>query len=177
MSFSISNFKTLFNKHGGIQKTNRWSVSGFSNAPAATGGIDDVEMSSMIQDLAFPGRQITSTGYDMFRNSSEMPTGYVNSQLTISWILTGDLFVKTFFEKWLELIVDPESYLVAYQDTYTLPLLSINLHDTTGKIKKTVQIDSVYPKSMKELALTSGDGAPSLLTIEFAYNDLRFATP
>ena len=82
---SINNLKSIIGKRG-ISKSNRFEVDftglkRFANFGLDTSDIRDLE--SLLISTTIPGRQLTTFGYDLFRHTTEMPTGYVNEALAM----------------------------------------------------------------------------------------------
>jgi len=175
---TINNLKSIIGKRG-VAKSNRFEIdlTGMLNlkgAPIATPGeIRDLE--SLVISTTLPGRQLTTFGYDLFRHTTEMPTGYVNEALAMEFRLTADYFVKNIFDRWINRVVPKKEYLMAYADTYKCDI-GIRQLDSADRVIYEVKLDDCFPKAIRGIGYNSETDTVAALGVEFAYNDLNFPT-
>ena len=177
-SSSINNLKSIIGKRG-VSKINRFEVD-LTGMRAVKG--DPLASDSEIRDLeslvistTLPGRQLTTFGYDLFRHTTDMPTGYVNEALSMEFRLTADYFAKHIFDKWINKAVPKKEYLMAYADTYKCPI-GIRQLDNKDNIIYEVKLDKCFPKAIRGIGYNTETDAIASIAVEFAYNDLNFPT-
>jgi hypothetical protein len=173
---SINNLKSIIGKRG-VSKSNRFEVdlSGMANKGIADSTNDIRDLESLLISTTLPGRQLTTFGYDLFRHTTDMPTGYVNEALTMEFRLTADYFAKSIFDRWINKVVPKKEYLMAYADTYKCDI-GIRQLDNKDNIIYEVRIDDCFPKAIRGIGYNSETDAISTIAVEFAYNDLNFPT-
>jgi hypothetical protein len=174
---TINSLKTIIGQRG-VAKTNRFEIDltglldpKFSPPIANTQEVRDLE--SLIVSTTLPGRQITTFGYDLFRHTTDMPTGYVNEALAMEFRLTSDYFAKHIFDRWINKIVPKTQYLMAYADTYKCDI-GIRQLDNKDRILYEAKLDDCFPKAIRGISYNSETDAIGVLSVEFAYNDLNF---
>ena len=173
---SINNLKSIIGKRG-ISKVNRFEVdlSGLANLGIADSSNDVRDLESLIVSTTLPGRQLTTFGYDLFRHTTDMPTGYVNEALQMEFRLTADYFAKNIFDRWINKVVPKKEYLMAYADTYKCDI-RIRQLDNKDRVIYDVMIDDVFPKAIRGIGYNSETDGLASIAVEFAYNDLNFPT-
>lgn len=173
-SSSINNLKSIIGKRG-ISKSNRFEVdlSGLVTKGIANSTNDIRDLESLLISVSMPGRQLTTFGYDLFRHTTEMPTGYVNEALAMEFRLTADYFAKTIFDRWINKVVPKKEYLMAYADTYKCDI-RIRQLDNADRVIYEVNIDDCFPKAVRGIGYNTETDAVSSISVEFAYNDLNF---
>ena len=117
---SINDLKASISKHGGLAQTNRFAI--YMQPPAASllnldlqGSIasaisgnfkfgslinDPRDMSLLCESCTLPGRQITTIEYQSVRQSNKIPYGYFNEDVTFTYLLTQDYYIKKIFDKY-----------------------------------------------------------------------------
>ena len=175
---SINNLKSIIGKRG-VAKSNRFEIdlTGLLNlkgVPLATQSeIRDLE--SLVISTTLPGRQLTTFGYDLFRHTTDMPTGYVNEALAMEFRLTADYFAKNIFDRWINRIVPKNEYLMAYASTYKCEI-GIKQLDNKDRVIYEAKLDDCFPKAIRGIGYNSETDSVAALGVEFAYNDLNFPT-
>jgi len=178
-SSSINNLKSIIGKRG-VSKINRFEVdlSGMliEKLEPLVDDINDIrELESLVINTTLPGRQLTTFGYDLFRHTTDMPTGYVNEALSMEFRLTADYFAKTVFDRWINKVVPKKEYLMAYADTYKCPI-GIKQLDNKDNVIYEVKLDDCFPKAIRGIGYNAETDAIASIAVEFAYNDLNFPT-
>ena len=169
-------FVSTFNKHNGIFHANKFDVD-FSGLTKL--GIVDAagarELSSYVKTVNLPGRQFATSAYTAWRNSIAVPAGYANEDVSMEIIVPGDFFTRKVFDKWLNLVVNEETYKSKYWNDFTADL-RVKCYDRANKITYNLEIQQCYPKASNGISLNTAAAADvSTITIEFAYNSLKLA--
>ena len=112
---NINDLKAVIGKRGGVAQTNRFEIN--VNTPSAL-NLDTRDFSILCESCSLPGRQITTIDYQILQNSYKIPSGFVNEEVTFTFVLTNDFYVKKAFETWANAVVDFNSYKVKYRDSY-----------------------------------------------------------
>ena len=189
-------FVSAINKHKGPAKANKYLFTGPYGQPAK--GIAD-ELGIDINDFKFmcdaanlPGRNLATTE---FRTGS-VSRSYVHSNnfnptMTLSFILTDDMFVKKVFDRWMDDIVSlTDSKLegsmvqniLTYPDMYCgsfgIKKLGTNLHanavdGSTSYDDYHVEIMEAFPKQINPVTLTYGSQDVIRLQVVMAYSRWR----
>lgn len=103
--------------------------------------------------VAIPGRSLTTTAYRFYGPARNMPYEPIYSgEMNISIILSADLRERTFFEDWLNTIVNPTNYKFSYYDDYVsnMTITPLTKSDTTHT---QFVVEEVYPKSIGDIQM------------------------
>lgn len=166
---SIETLKSAVKSHGGFSRSNLFRVNIFGKHILS--GNDPRDFTALAQSVNIPGKQIQSFAYSPYRNPVEVPTGYVNEDLNMTFVLTNDYFIKKFFDKWTQLIVDPESYLVGYPEEYRSDI-NIQQLGPDGEVVYEVTATEAFPKSVKGVDFTSENTQINTIDVTFSFTDI-----
>ena len=113
---NIDNLKSVIGKRGGVAQVNRFEIQ--VTLPDNLRGIDTRDFSILCESCTLPGRQITTIDYQILQQSYKIPSGFINDDVSFTFILTNDFYVKKAFEAWANAVVDFDSYKAKYRDNY-----------------------------------------------------------
>tara|TARA_B100001094_G_scaffold50444_1_gene46048 strand:- start:16290 stop:16850 length:561 start_codon:yes stop_codon:yes gene_type:complete len=171
---SINNLKSIIAKRG-VAKTNRFEIDLSSIGTvidASTTDIRDLEV--LVTSAQLPTRSLTTFDYGLYRNNVSFPTGFVNSDFSISFTLTQDYFARTMFDKWLNKIITKKDYLVAYPNQYKCDIGVRQLaNDKDETIIYEAKLTNCFPKGVSELGFDSSGTGAATLSVSFLYDDLE----
>lgn len=115
---NIESLKATLSKRGGAAVQNRFSLKITPPAGLQVDGRDLRDFELLCDNCSLPGRQITTFDYQLLQQSFKIPNGFLNEDVTLTFILTNDYFAKRFFDAWAALTVDFERYKVKYLEEY-----------------------------------------------------------
>ena len=130
------------------------------------------------------------------------PTAATSSynDISLSFICSGDLWEKRFFDDWMASIIPKNNYLVSYRDTYVSTIsvnayydfydearISTAAYETTGifgirttrtatfvdyvpKQSYQVMFEEIFPASMDPIQLSWAEESINKLTVNFKYS-------
>ena len=190
---TIDNLKATISKKGGVAFQNRFQV--FFQPPGAatlknllnsdpkslvgdlaknaiSGGSpkniipDPRDISILCESVNLPGRQISTVDYQADRQTIKIPYGIINEDVTMSFILTNDYYMKQLFDKWMSGIFDVEKYRVGYKKDFVtdvviqqlnknnVPVYSVRLEDAFPVTMQSIQLDSNSENTIQKLNVT-----------------------
>jgi len=173
MSSSIENLKSEVVRRSGLANPNRFramiSVPGYVREG---GKFDMRSLDILCESISFPGKQIESLDYSMYRNPLKIPTGFINDDVTITFRLTEDFYAKTIFEKWQAGIIDQFTYTSRYLEEYVTDI-KLEHQDKQDKVKYGITLRDAYPITLGAVA-KSQTTTDSILTLDvtFAFRDV-----
>jgi len=97
MSSSIENLKSEVVRRSGLANPNRFRA--FINVPNYVkegGNFDMRSLNILCEAISFPGKQIETLDYSMYRNPLKIPTGFINDEVTIKFRLTEDFLLRLY---------------------------------------------------------------------------------
>jgi|TARA_B110000483_G_scaffold98719_1_gene121100 hypothetical protein len=177
MSSSIENLKSEVVRRSGFANPNRFKA--MINVPdyvRKDGKFDMRSLDLLCESITFPGKQIETLDYSMYRNPLKIPTGYINDDVTITFRLTEDFYVKTIFEKWQAGIINQKTYTLRYLAEYVTDI-SLEHQDKQDKVKYGITLRDAYPVTLGSVA-KSQTTTDSILTLDvtFACRDVIINT-
>ena len=169
---SIDTLKSAISNHGGVAHPNRFNViftppkmSLLNKNPAnlignlASGSLslrnlinDPRDISLLCESVSLPGRNISTLDYQSGRGSRKQPYTFVDSEVSMSFLLTSDFYIKTMFDTWLENIFDTENYYVGYKKHYTTDVTIQQLNKKNIPVYG-VRLVNAFPTSVADIAL------------------------
>lgn len=189
----IDKLKSTISKKGGIARANRFRViftppktsllnlnletvisSAISGNFTARNLINDPRDIDMLCDsVTIPGKQISTIDYQAQRESIKIPYGTIHDDVTLSFILTNDYYMKTVFDNWINNIVNNSTYTVAYKKDITTDVIIQQLDEKNTPIYG-VKLRGAFPTTMNEIVLSNeSENTIQKLNVSFSYDKYK----
>ena len=112
MAYNIEEMKNLISSAGGISKANQYRIelSAENNAK---------RLDTMCRAVNMPGRQILTTERRIGITTKLIPYGYAKENVSMTFTVLNDSYVRYYFESWMNTIVNNSSYEVGYYNDFT----------------------------------------------------------
>ena len=197
---SIDTMKSTINRRGGIARGNRFAV--YVNHPSKSMNSllnynpatllsnlisgQGVNVADFIQDprdlfilctsCSIPGKRISTTEATHNHNLSKKPYSAATDEVSMTFMLTNDYYIKKYFDMWQEMIVDTsgEHYKTFYKNEYcsdvTIQQLSASNDVVPGY---TVKLENAYPIQVGAVELSSGSEGLMEVSITWEYDNFR----
>jgi hypothetical protein len=187
----IDKFKSVISKRGGLAPQNRFAVymalplisfdpqdliAKVFNQGANTGGgllgiNDPRDVSILCDSVTMPGRQIATNDLQNNMLAVKMPYSYINDDVTFSFHITNDHFMKKYFEKWFNQIVDRRSMTMKYKSQYATDVIIQQLDQRDVPVY-TCTLRNAFPTTIAGYEVTnSGENQTQRMQITLAYDD------
>lgn len=192
---TIDDFKSAIGKRGGLARPNRFVVimtppdTTFINtdwqglvSQALSGNLgwndlvnDPRDIALLCKTAQFPGRQINTIEYERngFRNQVKVPYTYTNEDITLTFHLTNDYYMKKVMDKWINLPVDEINHTVGYKKGktgYGQDLIVQQLDQNNYPIYG-LKFLNAYPTSFNSVSLDNSGGDQTMeISVTFAYD-------
>ena len=117
-SFNINSFQEVIANRQGLQQPNRYAVYIVKppNVDDTENVINDIPF--LVQNVSMPGRAIATSDYKTYGPVTKIARESIYADISMSFILTGDMAIKHFFDGWMNFIQDSQSYDPRYLDEY-----------------------------------------------------------
>lgn len=160
MDNSISNLKSNIEAGRGLAVQNRFRVT--------IGGVDrTIECES----VNMPGRQVLSLDYQINRQSIKVPSGYMNEDVTLTFLVKNDFAIVEYFRKWVNEVVDQDTYRLKYLDGYRKDVKIEHLDKNNQSIGR-VLLRRAWPVTVNSLNLdNTAENSPQKLVVTLTYED------
>ena len=186
---SIDNLKSVVGKRGGLSKANRFNViftppsggllnigEGVLSSLASGGGPgalinDPRDISLLAENITLPGRQINTLDYIAEKQSVKIPYGFLNEDVQATFLLTNDYYMKTMFDKWLESIIDTDSYKAKFKEDFTSDVVIQQLNEKNVPVYG-IKLENAFPTTVAGIALdNNSENTVQKLTVTFSYDN------
>jgi len=185
---NIETLKSTFSRRTGIAKANKFAV--YMNLPLMSidvGSIitnvisgnfnplqiinDPRDISLLCETVTMPGRSIATSEYMTNMKARKMPYGYISDDVSMTFLLTGDYYLKNVFDKWLEEIIDIKRKTVKYKDDYVSEIEIQQLNDQNIPVYS-CKLLKAFPINISQIDLgNTSENTAARITVSFAYDD------
>ena len=189
---SIDNLKSTIGRRQGVAQPNRFAIympipifntdntlvdviqSGIAGGSVAAGinslYNDPRDLTFLCRTAVLPGRQIATTDYATNTKMHKMPYAQITDDLTLTFIVTQDMFVKKFFDAWQSKVINKDNS-VNYKDTYATDIIVQQLNKNNFPIY-TVKFKKAYPVTVDPIDLNADSAdTMSVMGVTLAYDD------
>ena len=171
---TIDDFKATIGKRAGLAKTNKFvvimtppfktfintDIQGLvSQALSGNIGLNDIindprDIAVLCESCSLPGRQITTLEYEDegYRNQVKVPYSYINEDVTFTFHLTNDYYVKKVFEQWIATVVNQEEHTVSLYGDVGCDVIIQQLDHRNIPVYG-VKLIGAYPTAINSIAL------------------------
>jgi hypothetical protein len=157
-------------KSKGLARSNRYEVVvPFPNAVRIAGVQQLANLFCEHVDL--PGLSVASTPLRTFGETREVPYEKIYDNINLSFYVDADMNIKDAFEKWINIIFDPQSRTFGYYREYVrdIDVYVVSIQNNQPSYK--VTLFEAYPKTLSPISLDTGnsDVMKMNVTIQYKY--------
>ncbi len=151
-------------KGGGLGSIKN-SVAGFVNDPR--------DISLLCESCTLPGRTITTLDYQTTKQSVKIPYSFINEDVTFTFLLTGDYYMRKMFDQWMGKVFDQKNYKLAYKNTYVSDVRIAQLNKNNIPVY-TVKLENAYPTAINAIALdNTSENSIQRVTVNMTYENFE----
>tara|TARA_Y100000004_G_scaffold104311_1_gene117048 strand:+ start:3456 stop:4160 length:705 start_codon:yes stop_codon:yes gene_type:complete len=188
----IDDFKSAISKRGGLSRPNRFLVimtppgaslintdwqGHISSALAGNFGFNDLindprDMALLCQSCSFPGKQINTIDHDRsgFANPVKAPYQYTMEDVTFTFHLTNDYFVKKQFDNWQNTVLNPRTHTIGWKKNYTSSVVIQQLDQSNTNVYG-IKLVNAYPVAVNSIQLdNSTTDSTHQVSVTMAYD-------
>jgi hypothetical protein len=169
---TIDNLKSTIGKHGGLARSNRFDILMIPPAEAFDDIEDARDINILCETCSLPGRQIQTFEHTYFRQQIKVAESFINEDVSFTFNLTSDYFIKDIFDRWTNLIIDRNSYKKNYDSVYKRDV-GIYQNDVKNKNVYGIKLINAFPISVQAIELDSSAGEIQKVTVDFTYEDFE----
>ena len=187
---NIDNLKSTISKKGGLAPPNRFNVifappavsllnlnveniigsviSGNFNAGNLLN--DPRDISILCKSVTLPGRTLSTFEHDHDRQQNKYPYTFIDEDVTMTFHLTNDYYMRNMLEQWQSGIFNTESYITGFKNDYSVDVIIQQLNQKNIPVYG-VKLEKAYPVSYESITLdNSSENAVNEMSVTFAYN-------
>lgn len=164
---SIDAFKATIVKHGGLARTNRFNV--LISLPVGLAADQGRDLSLLCETAILPGKQITSMEWAMFGHTVKVPTNFIQEDVTCTFNVTNDYYVKHIFDLWQHRVIDGVTFNLNYDSHFKTDILIQQLDEADVVVYET-KLHGAYPISVQPITLdNNAELQTQKLSVTFSY--------
>lgn len=185
---SIDKLKSTIGKRGGLAKQNRFQViftppqggllsaGGLLGALTSGGGLksminDPRDISMLCENVTIPGRQITTLDYTAEKQAVKIPYSFINEDVSCTFLLTNDYYMKTLFDGWLEQVFDDQKFKAKFKKDFTSDVVIQQLNNEDVPVYG-VRLENAFPTTVAGITLdNNSESAVQKMTVTFSYDN------
>ena len=187
---NIEDLKSTIAKKGGLAPSNRFNVifappavsllnlnveniigsviSGNFNAGNLLN--DPRDLSILCKSVTLPGRTLSTFEHDHDRQQNKYPYTFIDEDVTMTFHLTNDYYMRNMLEQWQSGIFNTESYVTGFKNDYSVDVIIQQLNQKNIPVYG-VKLEKAYPVSYESITLdNSQENAVNEMSVTFAYN-------
>tara|TARA_B100001093_G_scaffold31078_2_gene26877 strand:+ start:3075 stop:3710 length:636 start_codon:yes stop_codon:yes gene_type:complete len=190
---SIDTLKSVIGKKGGLAPANRFNVifappavsllnlnpenivgsivsGGFSIANLIN---DPRDISILCTKATLPGRTVSTFDHQDAVQQNKYPQTFIDEEVSMTFRLTNDYYIKNMFETWMSGIFDTESYRVGFKKDYSVDVVIQQLNQKNIPVYG-VKMEKCFPTNLSSVELdnTASDTMQEV-TVTWAYDKFK----
>ncbi len=195
---SIDDLKSTIAKKGGLAMQNRFQIfftpptansvknlmnqsiksligdlakNALQGAPAKNLLPDPRDVSMLCEAVSFPGRQITTIDYIADRQGIKVPYSVINEDISMTFLLTNDYYIKRMFDTWTSGIFDMEKYRAGYKKDFVTDIVIQQLNQDNVPVYS-VKLENAFPTTVSAINLdNNSENTVQKLTVTMSYEN------
>jgi len=185
---SIEELKSLISKSGGLAVPNLYRVE----LPSIN-GYSTRDLDLLCKATNLPGRQIITNNRTIGAVDQKVAYNTAHEDINMSFHVPNDYKIRTYFESWQALALDPDTHEIGYLNEYArtvkihqlkrgiaLPIYSNNFIDidlvSADKIMFTCELYEAFPTSVSAIELSDAtENATVELLVQLSYRKWKMA--
>lgn len=127
------------------------------------------------ESAELPGRQLATQDNRIYGPIYKIPYQSLYQEITLSFLETQDLFIRQFFEAWIDGVLESQTNLLNYFNTYTTDI-SITQFDVVHKTGEDSlsriaewSLFSAYPTNINQMPLAWSEDGFHRISVTLAY--------
>lgn len=172
--YSITKYMSHLNNRGGPAFKNRFFVMfGAPQAVMSAAGVssDFLEELNLFADIAsLPSHRIMTADDVSISNPMKIPYSFTTEEMTFNFQLSKDLIIKRFFDIWVEMIVNSNTYEIAYKKDIVAHSWEIWQMGKDNVKTKGSRLINVMPVQVSSVDFSNSSSEPQVLTVNVSYD-------
>jgi hypothetical protein len=120
------------------------------------------------ETVNLPGINIATTPQRIFGEDRQMPYEKIYDPVSMTFYVDTQMTIKTAFDRWIAMIINPDRRTVQYYNTYIRPI-EIYIVSVDNQQPYKITLYEAYPKTIGSINLSSESREVMKLPITFQY--------
>ena len=190
---NIDDLKSTVAKKGGLAPANRFNViftppsqsllnlnvenilgSIISGGFSAGNLINDPrDISILCKSVSLPGRTLSTFEHQHDRQQNKYPYTFIDEDVTMTFHLTNDYYMRNMLEQWQSGIFNTESYVTGFKNDYSVDVVIQQLNQKNRPVYG-VKLEKAYPVSYESITLdNSAESSVVEMSVTLAYDKFK----
>ncbi len=172
--FNPDRLRGQIENYGGFAFANKYLVM-LTDLPTGLSATEAKLLQYTCENTSLPTRSIQASEKLIYGTSYQMPYKHAYGEISMTFYLTENMQSKSFFDRWLDKIVDPNTGDIGYYEDYTCNI-TVGMYARSDDSpfgntpKYEVQLESAWPSIVAEVAMSHAAGGEiAKLPITFQY--------
>jgi hypothetical protein len=176
---AIDVLKSSISRAGGIARLNRFQVE----LPPDIPGIevrDSREYQVLCKTASIPGKGIATHDRTIMTQNEKIGYGYVVQEMAMTFYLLNDYGMRDYFDKWMNSIVDQETFDVNYKTEYQRNVKIHQLRDPVESRKRvalnkiySIELEDAFPISINSIDFSNDPDVIGEVSVSMSYTKWR----
>lgn len=187
---SIDTLKATIGKKGGLNSQNRFNViftpptqsllnldpeNAITSLVSGTFDFknlinDPRDIALLCESAVIPGRSILTIDYEAEKQIVKMPYSFADTEITMTFLVTNDFFIRTLFDNWIDGIVNANNHVVGYKKDYSTDVIIQALNQENIPVYG-IRLEKAFPTSIVAQTLdNNAENNVQKLSVNFLYD-------
>jgi type VI protein secretion system component Hcp len=169
----IDKLKSAVSRRDGFARANRFEAIIIPPFAAFGGNVDKArDLNIFCEQCSFPGRQMQTFETNYTRQQIKVAQSFINEDVSITFNLTNDFFIKEIFDKWTNMIINRNTFKKNYDSVYKRDVY-LYQNDNNNKHVFEVELMNAFPVSVQSIESSNAGEDIQQVTVEFTYEDFK----
>ena len=169
----VQDLASRISERGGLARPNLFAVT--FNGPASINP-DMFLVNAICESASLPGRAISTNEHTTTKHATKTPYTFINDDITLTFLVTNDFYIKNLFEKWMKHVINDEDGKIYYKSQYASDM-TITILSLDGKMVHKVQLEKAFPIAFTAMDLSNASESQIMrFTVTMTYDNFKSNT-
>ena len=181
---AIDVLKSIIGQKEGLARLNRFMVELPVNIPGAEIK-DSREFHVLCKTASIPGKGIATHDRNIMTQNEKIGYGYIVQEMPMTFYLLNDYGMRDYFDKWMNSIVDQETFEVSYKTEYQrnvkvhqliFPIESVLIPEIQASpLNKiySIELEDAFPISINSIDFSNDPDVIGEVSVNMSYTKWR----
>ena len=169
----VQDLASRISERGGLARPNLFAVT--FNGPASINP-DMFLVNAICESASLPGRAISTNEHTTTKHATKTPYTFINDDITLTFLVTNDFYIKNLFEKWMKHVINDEDGKIYYKSQYASDM-TITILSLDGKMVHKVNLEKAFPIAFTAMELSNtAESQVMRFTVTMTYDNFKSNT-
>ena len=169
----VSDIQAKISERGGLARPNFFAVT--FTGPSSINP-DIFLVNAICESVSLPGRAISTNEHATTKHATKTPYTFINDDVTLTFLVTNDFYIKNLFEKWMKTVINDEDGKIYYKSQYASDM-TITVLSVDGKVVHKVNLEKAFPIAFTAIELSNtAESQVMRFTVTMTYDNFKSNT-